>query len=98
MRIIIESEERAVTTTQPVTMLGQTDSAITAVDAGSPSASLLQSVGGAIAPMLGQDGGQREGLDAGPPAETLVQAIESAARQPASTASASYFDAGAAPN
>jgi hypothetical protein len=97
MRIVIESEERAVTTAQQATMLGQTDTAITVVDAGSPSASLLQSVG-ATAPMLGQEGGQREGIDAGPPAETLVQAIESAARPPASTASASYFDAGAAPS
>ena len=96
MRIVIESEERAVTTAQPATMLGQADTALTVVDAGPPSASLLQSLG-ATAPMLGQDSGQREGLDAGPPAETLVQAIESAARPLASIANASYYDAGAAP-
>ena len=97
MRIVIESEERAVTTAQPVATLGQTEPAIMVIDAGSPSASLLQSAG-ATAPMLGQDSSQGEGLNAGPPPETLVQAIESAARPLASTASASYFDAGAAPS
>jgi hypothetical protein len=96
MRIVIESEERAVATAQP-TATGQTDLAITVVDAGSPSASLLQSLG-ATAPMLGQDASQREGLDAGPPAESLVQAIESAAGLLANTATASYFDAGPAPS
>jgi len=97
MRIVIESEERAVTTTQPVTPLGQIDQAVSVIDAGAPSASLLQSVG-ASAPMLGQPTSPVEGLDAGPPAETLVQAIENAARPLASSASASYSDAGAAPS
>jgi hypothetical protein len=97
MRIVIESEERAATTAQPVTPLSQTEPAITVIDAGAPSASLLQSVG-ASAPPLGQPVSQSEGIDAGPPAETLVQAIENAARPLASAASASYFDAGAAPS